>query len=459
MHRQGLQYLNTWLSSSKRKPLVLRGARQVGKSTLVRMFAKEKKLHLVEVNFETSGFKSLLQESLDVDAFITECESLFQTHISSNSILFLDEIQKSPKAFMMLRYFYEKHPEIPVIAAGSLLEFIFDDRNISVPVGRIEYFYLGPMNFLEFLWAIGDQKLADSLSKGGGFITLGQFNILQKRLHEFMFVGGMPEAVQAYVSTKNPQKVRRIQNNIWQTYIDDFPKYAKAAQFEKIQFVFSKIHHFYGQKIKYSEISSDYQSKQIRSCLELLEKAGVIYRCFNTSANGLSLQSTADEYTYKCYDLDIGLWLAKLDIPWEDIIHLEQNHHALKGFFYEQFIAQHLVFLSAEEGIKNTLYYWLRDKKSEAAEIDFLIPLHGKILPLEVKSSKSGALKSLHQFMGEKKKHTAVRMDTSERCLDKDNPKAISTFYYDHTTKKSVAFQLYQLHLIQVMFLKTLIKF
>ena len=449
MRRIAEKHLEDWYASKKRKPLVLRGARQVGKSTLVRLFAQKQKLRLVEVNFETENFKTLVQENLDVESFILECEAKFKFESGPKILLFLDEIQKSPKAFMLLRYFYELRPDIAVIAAGSLLEFIFDNKNISVPVGRIEYLHIGPMSFVEFLWALGDEKLVHALNQKPGQLPVAYFDVLQKRVHEFMFVGGLPEAVAAYADSQAHKKVRQIQENIYQTYIEDFPKYTRSAQYEKIQQVYSRLPHFIGKKLKYSELMPDFQSSQIKPCLELLEKAGVIYRCFHSSAGDLSLVGTEDPRTFKCYDLDIGLLLAKLKIHFSDIMLLPQSNSPLKGFFYEQFVAQHLAFMN--KGItKPSLHYWMRDKKNSAAEVDFLTHLSGQIVPIEVKSEKSGTLKSLNQFMGEKKKNLAFRFDASERCLEKENPKKISTFYYEHLSKKPVQFFLYQLHLSQV---------
>jgi predicted AAA+ superfamily ATPase len=370
--------------------------------------------------------------------------------------LFLDEIQKSPKAFMLLRYFYEKHPEIPVIAAGSLLEFIFDQPEFSAPVGRIDYYHLGPMNFIEFLWACGEDKLVQNWKKNKGHTNSSNFDVLQKRLHQFIFVGGMPEAILKFSETENPKLVRKVHQSIIQTYADDFPKYTKKTDFEKVSFEYTKIHHMFGRKMKYSELSSEYRSAQIKVALELLEKARVILRCFHTNASAISLVGTEDASVYKCYDLDVGLLSTKLNIALEDIIHLNTIDSPIKGLIYKQFIAQHLAyFQSANE--TPTLYYWLRDKKSESAELDFVIQMGQRILPVEVKSAKSSALRSLNQFMGEKSFSVALRLDASDLCLTEPSINK-DVFYYAGLRKEKTLFKLNQFHLTQVVFLEELLK-
>ncbi len=456
MKRLAIDHFSNWFNEKKRKPLVLRGARQVGKSTLVKLFAAEQKLDFVEINFETIQFRTLSSEVIDVDDFISECESKFKTQLGPRTLLFLDEIQKSPKAFMLLRYFYEKHPEIPVIAAGSLLEFIFDQPEFSAPVGRVDYYHLGPMNFIEFLWACGEEKLVQNWQKNNGNINSANFDILQKRLHQFLFVGGMPEAVLKFTETENPKFVRKVHQSIIQTYADDFPKYTKKSDYDKINFVYSKIHHMFGKKMKYSELASEYQSKQIRIAIELLEKARVLIRCFHTNATGISLSGTEDDSVYKCFDLDVGLLCAKFNIAWEDIMHLNTIDSPIKGLIYEQFAAQHLAYLqTGAEAPK--LFYWLRDKKSQSAEVDFVIQLGQIILPIEVKSAKSGALRSLNQFMGDKKFPKAIRIDASELCLSERVIKK-NVFYYAGLKKEKVEFTLMQLHLSQILFIEEFLK-
>jgi uncharacterized protein len=455
MKRLAIEHLSVWLHEKKRKPLVLRGARQVGKSTLVHHFAADQNLNLVEVNFETIQFRTLSSDVIDVDDFISECESKFKVELGTKTLLFLDEIQKSPKAFMLLRYFYEKHPAIPVIAAGSLLEFIFDQPEFSAPVGRIDYYHLGPMNFIEFLWACGEEKLVQNWQKNKGQINSANFDVLQKRLHQFLFVGGMPQAVLKFVETEDPKLVRKVHQSIIQTYADDFPKYTKRSDYEKVSFVYSKIHHMFGKKMKYSELSSEYRSIEIKTALELLEKARVLIRCFHTNATGISLNGTEDDSVYKCFDLDVGLLAAKFNIAWEDIIHLNTIDSPIKGLIYEQFVAQHLAYLSSGAEAPK-LYYWLRDKKSESAEVDFVIQLGQAILPIEVKSAKSGALRSLNQFMGDKKFSKAIRIDASDLCLTEPLIKK-NVFYYAGLKKEKVEFSLTQLHLSQVLFLAELV--
>ncbi len=243
MHRFSLKQLNEWSTLPSRKPLVLRGGRQVGKSYLVRMFAKESFESLAEVNFEQMPDTADLFLSKNPKQIVAHLESkLNQSILPGKTLLFLDEIQAAPEVFAALRYFYELMPALHVIAAGSLLDFVLEDHTFSMPVGRIEYMHLGPMTFEEFLCALGKQKLLElihnySLSES---IPGSIHNDLMGLIKDFCVIGGMPEAVQAYVNTGSYLDCERIATGILATYRDDFAKYGRQVNSRRIEKVFSK---------------------------------------------------------------------------------------------------------------------------------------------------------------------------------------------------------------------------
>jgi uncharacterized protein len=416
MKRDAEQFLEEWIGLKRRKPLIIRGARQVGKSTLVRNFARNKGFELFEVNLELFP-KMVAFDSMDIDHILRDLEVLIQQKISSNTLIFLDEIQKHPIAITALRYFYEKKPEIPVIAAGSLLEIVLEDMEYSMPVGRVEYFYLGPMTFFEFLKALKEDTLVEVCNSDGG-IGLSQdiFNRLIERYREFLFIGGMPEAVLTYSESKSGLAVERIHRSIIETYIEDFSKYKKRVNTEHLEMVFTYISTHIGQKIKYSNISKEDQSRELKKAFHLLIKARVVLPVYHSSCSGIPLKASIDTNIVKPYFLDVGLMNYQNGLSWNDFLSLKPQELFNIGAASEQFAAQHLMYGSGQEK-KPELYYWLREKKSTNAEVDFVITAAGQIWPIEIKSGKSGTLKSLHQFLYRKKLGKAVRFNIGKPSI------------------------------------------
>jgi predicted AAA+ superfamily ATPase len=417
MKRKAQIQLLKWFQNPNRKPLMIRGARQVGKTTLVEIFARENELDLIKINLEQYPIKSV-EESYDVETFLREVSLIARKKIEKNTLIFLDEIQVSPKTIVMLRYLFEQHPEIPVIAAGSLLEFVLNDFPYSIPVGRIEYYHLGPMTFEEFLWACDENQLAEQL---GEFPILETaFELFEKKYREYLFVGGMPEAVKEYLLHKNPSSVRQIHKNILSTYKEDINKYAKGVSILKTGKVLDRISGFIGRKFKYSEFLSEYSSRDIKKSLELLIAARVIYLCQHTNATGVPIKFQADESVFKIYFIDVGLYNTEMSTPWESLFFSSGEELLNKGVICEQFVAQHLAYI--EEGSEAPqLYYWLKDKKVDKAEIDFITTLKDSIVPLEIKAGATGHLKSLAYFMFEKKHKEAFRFDLRFRNSDYDS--------------------------------------
>lgn len=408
MKRNALHDLKAWYARTKRKPLVLRGARQVGKSTLVRLFAEEQGLDLFEVNLEKRPLRTIQEEGFSTELLLQEIEVVCNKRLSSKSLIFIDEIQAQEKMIRALRYFYEDHPEISIIAAGSLLDLFLEELEQG-PVGRIEYYHLGPMRFTEFLEAAGENLLVEYIKNPRESFMEAVHARCVARYKEFLFVGGMPEAVATYISTKSPVEVRRVQESIIETYRNDFSKYAKHSQIHRLRTIFDYIPGHIGEKVKYSEISRDERARELKIALDLLIKARVAIPVFHANATSIPLRSHKDETTFKLYFLDVGLVSALQRMPWTDFNDIFSKDLVFKGALAEQFVAQHLYY-SSEGSMEPELFYWLRDRKKQNAEVDFIYPADNVLVPIEVKAESVGHMRSLLVFMSEKKWVLAVKL-------------------------------------------------
>jgi len=328
--------------------------------------------------------------------------------------LFLDEIQAVPEAIPALRYFYEDMPDFPVVSAGSLLEFALADHTFSMPVGRIQYLHMGPMTFSEFLLATGEDKLYNFIHQYEVGQEIGEVahQRLLQLLRSYYFVGGMPEAVAVFGETRSYRAVSEIHNSIIETYRDDFPKYAGSRNLSRMQNVFNFAARNVGVKVKYSNISSRDQSVTIRKDIELLTMARVIGKVVHSNCSGLPIQAENKERVYKLLFLDIGLMNAICGLDWRNLSQMDEKKVINQGAIAEQFVGQHLQAMMADKPNRE-LNYWLREGKSSNAELDYVVGLGGRIIPIEVKSGATGTLKSLHQFMGTKKTDLAVRFDAN----------------------------------------------
>ena len=406
--------LDSWYGQEGRKPLILRGARQVGKSTLVRNFAKAKNLKLFEINCERFIELNLIFKTLDMKLILRELSAIVEDNIlKNNSLLFLDEIQATPNAFAALRYFYEDLPHICVIAAGSLLEFTLAEHEFSMPVGRIRYLHMGPMVFSEFLWATNPYLYEQFIDYQWGQEMAEALHVkFSQAFREYLYVGGMPEAVDAYAKHGDVFALNTIHDSILDTYIDDFSKYASSIDPILIKSVFQKIPVMVGKKIIYSHFSRDYRSSEIKKVLQHLEKARVCHMVHHTDANGVPLGAEVDEHHFKILFLDIGLMNRMLKMSLGNLAAMHGDVLVNEGSIAEQTVGQHLLFL---EGIGTApkCYTWQREGKQKNAEVDYIISLGREVIPLEVKAGTSGSLKSLHQFMFAKNGKRALRLDAN----------------------------------------------
>jgi len=428
LERKELAQLLTWSSNPDRKPLVIRGARQVGKSTLVRQLATFSQKVLVEINFERNPECRDAFTSNQPSQILMALRLLTGQRIEAgSSLLFFDEIQAAPEALVALRYFYEELPNLHIVAAGSLLEFTLAEAKFSMPVGRIEYFHLGALQFDDFIRAVGQPQLADYLDQ------MSIDDIQNKRmipavhdklmglLREFCVVGGLPEAVAKYVSHRDFTEVSQVQQGIVATYRDDFNKYSHGKLTRLIQMVFDQLPIVVGQKFKYSKISRDHRAAEIDDALTHLCLARIATRVFHTSANGIPLAAEINQRYFKTLYLDVGLMCAALRL---NVLDLSRSDLSMinNGAIAEQFIGQQLLY-SGPYYHAPELFYWVREAKNAAAEIDYLVTHGQQVIPVEIKAGTTGTLKSLHQFLKEKQLPFAIRFNADQPSLMHDSKK------------------------------------
>ncbi len=389
----------SWYNETDRPPLILRGPRQIGKTTTVKIVAKENNIDLFEINLEREGYHSLTKEKIDIYELLAEIESKFKRKPTKESMLFFDEIQESPALIESLRYFYEDNIGPAIIAAGSLLELVIKKEEISFPVGRVRFLYMVPMTFCEFLLAIKEEQFAQSILENN--VREFMHNDLVKLLKKYFYIGGMPKAILTFIETQSLSKVRGVHLDIVETYAADFPKYAKRIDYKRIEKIFKQAAYQVGKKVKYQNFDSESGSREVKNAIELLIDAMVVVPAIHSECSGLPLDATLTPSIYKLYFLDIGLMNAiqKLDYHF-----IDEHLDAIlvnKGVIAEQFIAQHLQqFYNNRQPPE--LRYWVRDKGTSKAEVDFVIQKDSKIIPIEVKAEKGGKLKSLFIFALEK---------------------------------------------------------
>jgi len=425
IHRTETDLLLNWLNKVGRKPLIIRGARQVGKSSLVRQVAKLSERSCFELNFERYPEHADYFQSKD-PAIILNHLSIHFKHViqPKTSILFLDEIQATPHLIELLRYFYEECPELAVIAAGSLLEFVLAEPEFSVHVGRIEYFHLGPLSFEDFLMAQGEGVLLDWIRSASvrEAIPSPIHHRCLTLMKVYWLIGGMPEVVAHYAEHQDFHEVENIKQNILQSYQDDFHKYGRVKQIPLLRRVFKTLPGLMGQKIKYSHLDPDSKSVQVKEALDYLNLAKVIHLVFHSHSTGLPLRAQLDHKIFKAIFLDIGLLCSALGLSHLSIIHAPDWAWVNRGSLAEQFIGQTLFQLFPTYQMPE-LYYWVREQAQSSAELDYVWQYENQIIPIEVKAGKTGRLKSLHYFIHEKHWPFAVRFNADKPSILDDKVK------------------------------------
>ncbi|MFV0346021.1 MAG: ATP-binding protein [Bacteroidales bacterium] len=380
-------------NKQRRKPLLLRGARQVGKTWLIEKLANDEFDNLLKIDFEeTPELSTMFDADLNPQRICTELELRTGVDIIvGKTLLFIDGIQACPKAIMSLRYFYEKMPDLHVVAAGSLLEFALG--KISFPVGRIQSLEVHPMTFSEFLRAIENEKAAELCTRQVCEVSEAIHKYLMEQLRIYWLVGGMPECVREYVETKSIKQATEVQQEICETYQMDFGKYKPSIDTSCLASVFTGVAAGVGQQIKYTGLAKDYTIPTIKKAYSGLELARISRRVKSVSSLGLPMAAHASDKKFKALFLDIGLMNHTMGIDYNEALNHENLLSIYRGQLAEQYVGQTLAATTNKQ-----LYYWSRDAKSSNAEIDYLIQQGNDFIPIEVKDGSSGKLRSLHMY-------------------------------------------------------------
>jgi predicted AAA+ superfamily ATPase len=402
-----------WAKKKGRKPLVLRGARQVGKTTAVNQFAKNFEQYIY-LNLELPAERKPFEEFTDIETLVQALFFLKNKKYSKRkqTLIFIDEIQEVPGAFNILRFFYEQMPEIPVIAAGSLLETIFDNK-LSFPVGRVEFLVVRPVSFLEFLEAAGEVQAAEQIKH----VPLNSFahEKLLSLFHTYALIGGMPEIIREYAATKDITSLGRIYDALIASYIDDVEKYAQNNnQVQIIRHVIRASYFEAGKRIKFHGFGkSAYGSKEIGEALRTLEKAMLLNLIYPTTNAKLPIMPELQK-SPRLQLLDTGLMNYAAGLQ-KEIIGTTDLNTVYQGTIIGHLVGQEL--LACNFNALSALNFWVRKKSTSMAEVDYVLAHDGKLIPVEVKSGKEGKLKSLHLFMDESPLEIAVRFYAGELSI------------------------------------------
>jgi predicted AAA+ superfamily ATPase len=392
-------YLNIWKISKYRMPLLVRGARQVGKTFSVRALGATFK-NCVEINLEDEfEARVVFEKNLDPHRMIAELSTLKkQSIIPGETLLFIDEIQVMPRAITALRYFYEKMPQLHVIAAGSLLDFAIEQ--VGVPVGRVEFLYMFPLSFIEFLIALDYDLLIQEII--GHDSTQPMSEAIHRKIialfGDYCALGGMPRVVELWKETKDPLACARIHSLILAAYRQDFGKYTRTSQIKYVELIFDHIPLQLGRKFKYSLVEGDYRKRELAPALDLLVTAGVVHKVFHSAGQGIPLGAQMDPQDYKVIFLDGGLAQTMLDLDTSGWFIDPLSSFINKGSLVEALVGQELLAYADPHDKKN-LYYWEKQVRGSEAEIDYLMQLQEQIIPIEVKSGTGSTLRSMQSFL------------------------------------------------------------
>ncbi len=402
MERNIDQILEQWKDSHVRQPLLIRGARQVGKTHSVTEFGKKAFENTVSVNFEERPELSGCFSDFDPRGIIDRLSILTRMTVSpGRTLLFLDEIQECPKAITSLRYFLEKLPELHVIGAGSLVEFALHGEEFRMPVGRVQSAYMYPMRFGEFLIAVGEERLQNCIHTVD--LQTGIEPVFTTRLEQlfrqYLLIGGMPRVVNAFKNKVSMEELRRLQSGLIRTYADDFAKYASTAKHKYLKEVYSSAPQMVGRRYKYSRVNPNVEARFLKEALGLLCDARCLHKICHASGGGVPLLATANERKFKIAFLDVGLMQNALGLQ-SSILLGDSVIQINAGSVAEQYVAQELL-ACADPYADSKLHFWARQARGSNAEVDYLIDNEGMPIPIEVKDGTRGSLKSMRLFLKE----------------------------------------------------------
>ena len=386
--------LREWKVSDRRKPLMVRGARQVGKTHSIEKFGKDCFEQVATVDLERNrSLHGIFSTDLDPNRILAELEIFLNLKLrQGGTLLFLDEIQSCPQAIMALRYFYEEHPQLHVVAAGSLLEFAVSE--ISFPVGRVQFLEMHPMNFIEYLWAIGRDEAAEIVSSAPAELPESTHQLLLRELRNYLFIGGMPESVKVYAETRSLQEAFAVHKDLVDSFRQDFSKYSPRVDSQCLNGVLAGVARNVGKQVIFTHLTEGFSHHTIKRAFDTLCMARVITKIPSASPDGLPLGATASPRKLKAIMLDIGLWQHLCGLS----VDIEYSRSDLldiyRGAMAEQFVGQEMLIAQDSQ-----LYYWARRAKGSSAEVDYLGVVDSTIIPVEVKSGAAGRLRSLHVLL------------------------------------------------------------
>ena len=405
-----MQQLIEWKQDKQRKPLLIQGARQVGKTWLMRTFGQDHFRNVAYLSMDQNPrLQAVFSQDFDVNRIVEALSIETQLPIDENTLLIFDEIQEIPLALQSLKYFQEQRPELPILAAGSLLGVALHS-GISFPVGKIQLLEMYPMSFLEFLDAIGNEELA-LLIRNADFQMMKVFRdkfIL--RLKQYFFLGGMPEVVQEYIENRDFNKARKIQKDLVQLYEYDFSKHTSGITSERLRLVYNSIPAQLGKenrKFIYGHLRSGARSRDYEDAIQWLVDCGLVIRVPRVSKAGLPLLGYADLTAFKLFLNDVGLLSAMGDLDARTLLEGSQIFEEYKGSLTEQFILTQLI----SELKLNPFYY---SEERSTAEIDFLVQLAGNVIPIEVKATENLQAKSLKVYAEKYKPNYVIRTSLSD---------------------------------------------
>lgn len=395
MKRGAIKCLYDWKQSDRRKPLIMLGARQVGKTWLMREFASEAYEKSAYVNFEDDEMlKGMFASDFDIPRIINTIQWSTGVTIDEDTLIILDEIQEAPRGITALKYFAEKAPQYHVMAAGSLLGIAMH-QNDSFPVGKVDFMHLYPLSFFEFLEAAGECKMVELLQvKDWPMITMFRSKF-EERLRQYYFVGGMPAAVSAFIDNGNLAAVRTIQKGILEAYERDFSKHAPAIDVPRIRMVWKSIPAQLAKENKkfiYGVLKEGARAREFELAIEWLRDAGLVYKVNRCKKAMLPLAAYEDFSAFKMFLSDVGLMGAMSNVPAQSLLDGNVLFSDFKGALTEQYVLQQLLVKSSL-----SVYYW--SSENSRGELDFLLQDEEKIVPVEVKAEENLQSKSLKTFV------------------------------------------------------------
>lgn len=427
-NRQAVTDIIHWYQQPQRKPLVIRGARQVGKTTAVRMAGKQLDVPVIEINLERHSELDLLFRRYQLDDLLFNFSLITGEAITPDKplILFLDEAQATPAAYSCLRYFWEDMPQLAVILTGSLLDQVLNNYQLPSPVGRIEPYYMGALRFDEFLQAIGAEKESHALD----MLNARNMHLIPDSLHEkllglvrrYTLTGGMPHCIQLGLDTHfNHTDILKYQTTLLQTYRDDFAKYRGSQTAIMLNALFNGILGQVGQQFSHKQAQeiaqqSSGDNRQLNTAIEHFQAARLFYRVLHSHADAVPLGAETKIRISKFLFLDISLLLAAQNIPAQSLMHAPLEL-ANRGLLAEQFVGQQLLYAKPPY-VNPELYYWQPPKAEGQAEVDFLFTQGNTIIPVEVKAGSTGTIKSLHTFVIKKQSERAIRISSAKPSVE-----------------------------------------